>query len=226
MCRGMSAIRFSVVVAATMLAAGFSWAQQPPKPATETKQSKDASADWAPKGLKLSANAKEWFNPAARAFLSHGKREITVLEDDDMLEGDLDALPLLPEVNSLCLMGGFSEQGLARLRGLKTIEYLHLEDNIIVNDKELEYFATMPNLRKLEILIGYGITDKGLEILSKAPRLEVLELVNADITEKGLRYLKKFPELRELRLAGTKLTWACLERFPKVDKLRICKTIS
>lgn len=170
-------------------------------------------------------------SPTAISWLKHHtewppnideKHYIVISKDDKLSDGDLASLRAMPDVNRIWIKHAFSENGLAKLHGLASIEYLSIGPEARVTDRVVSDIASLENLRELEIdrqLPIPGdckdcIDDRALAALSRLPKLRVLKIGGTTITNRGLAKLKDFPKLQELRLASSKLTWDCLANFP------------
>jgi hypothetical protein len=103
--------------------------------------------------------------------------------------------------------------------------FLELTD---VSEVGMASVATLPQLRRLVLYGGRGITDRGLANLRGMSSLEALELKNTQVTSGGLLVLPSLPNLRSLvifcepRLATLDdAGLAHLKNLPKLSALSI-----
>jgi Leucine-rich repeat (LRR) protein len=118
-------------------------------------------------------------------------------EDDWAAIGRLTALQSL---SLRCTRSEVTDAYIAHLTGLKSLRDLSI-DAIIFKDRKA--FPSM------------GITDKGLEYISKLKSLESLSLRGAKITDEGLQKLSEIPRLKWLDLQGCNVTEQGLKRLKK-----------
>jgi hypothetical protein len=93
-----------------------------------------------------------------------------------------------------------------------------------VPDEVIGRLDAFPRLRKLGLVGGQRLTDKGLEHVGKLTGLEVLELRNGKVTAAGLRHLAKLPKLRSLGLSDVPLSkenGAALEGLQSLEVLEL-----
>jgi tetratricopeptide (TPR) repeat protein len=91
---------------------------------------------------------------------------------------------------------------LSRLADLPGVEYLSLDDAL---DRDLRAVGRASDLRTLE-LDGSGLTDEGLQHLSRLRRLAYLYLGgNQGVTDEGLKALSGLSQLELLDLSGTRV---------------------
>jgi hypothetical protein len=117
----------------------------------------------------------------------------------------LAALRGLTELRELRLFGTskvpqIGDAGLLHLRGLRRLERVELHYTRLT-DAGLAAFATLPRLRELS-LEGNRITGTGLVHLSGLP-IERLFLGGEPLTAEGLRHLAALPRLRDLDLSSS-----------------------
>jgi hypothetical protein len=117
----------------------------------------------------------------------------------------LAALRGLTELRELRLFGTskvpqVGDAGLLHLRGLRRLERVELHYTRLT-DAGLAAFATLPRLRELS-LEGNRVTGTGLGHLSGLP-IERLFLGNEPLKAEGLRHLAALPRLRDLDLSSS-----------------------
>jgi internalin A len=99
-----------------------------------------------------------------------------------------------------------TDAGVAQLRHLRTLRYVHLSKSQI-SDESLRIFGAMPRLEGLS-LQGNAFTDAGLAHLAKLNRLKELwiDLGDTDITDAGLEYLRGLKSLEGLAISDSHAT--------------------
>jgi hypothetical protein len=78
-----------------------------------------------------------------------------------------------------------------------------------LHDDHLAALGALAALRSLD-LDGTGITDRGVEVLTRLPHLADLHLSDTRITDAGLALVARVPQLHSLSVAGTAVTDAGL----------------
>lgn len=89
-----------------------------------------------------------------------------------------------------------------------------------VPDEVIEQLVAFPQLRKLGLVGGQHLTDKGLEHVGKLTNLETLEVRNRKLTATGLKHLANLPKLKSLFLWGgtlNKETGVALEGLKSLE---------
>lgn len=155
----------------------------------------------------------------------------------------LECLPYLTDLHNVCLIEvKLTDTGLSHLSKLPKLAFLRLDHTGIsdadlrllpsfdgnleelnlkepgITDQGLEPLTKCYNLKRL-FLRGAKITDEGLLTLSQAPQLAVLDVSKTGITDDGLRHLKNFPLLRFLDLDETKVTGSGFKHLQAVPSL-------
>jgi beta-lactamase regulating signal transducer with metallopeptidase domain/Leucine-rich repeat (LRR) protein len=101
-------------------------------------------------------------------------------------------------LKNLCLFDApIGDKGMAYVERLKSLEYLTLPKNI--TDKGLPVVNKLPRLKGLYFKTN-RITNDGLKVLSKLNTLEELELGGDLINDDGLKYIAGLPKLNYLLL--------------------------
>ncbi|MEX2316053.1 MAG: hypothetical protein WD669_02805 [Pirellulales bacterium] len=111
-----------------------------------------------------------------------------------------------------------TDAGLERLRGLRRLKELQLNDRI--TDAGLVHLLGMTRLESLTLHCP-RITDTGVAQLSKLRRLKTLELDEANqITDGGLAHLKSLAQLESLVLKSSQLSDSGLIELSGLSSLR------
>ena len=131
---------------------------------------------------------------------------------DDASLAMLSRFPALKELMPMDVSDdGFRHIG--RCEKLESLVLMYCRDT---TDVATEHIQALPNLKKYHA--GYTlITDLSLELLSRAPSLEVLSFEGCKgITDAGVAYLASLPRLREISIGGSPgVTQAGMSVFPK-----------
>jgi beta-lactamase regulating signal transducer with metallopeptidase domain/thiol-disulfide isomerase/thioredoxin len=98
-----------------------------------------------------------------------------------------------------------TDDGIANLRPLKSLEKLDASTTSYpqqTTDKTLEYVSELPNLKALNLVSSSlsPMSDAGVQYLSKLQNLEELSIGGKDITDKGVAVIARLPRLRMLFL--------------------------
>jgi Leucine-rich repeat (LRR) protein len=84
----------------------------------------------------------------------------------------------------------------------------------------------LESIQKL-VLPGAKVTDKGLAMLSRFPRLTVVDLSSTPVTDEGLKVFKEMPLLESLSLNNTRITdvgLTTISEHPSLKELRLSQT--
>jgi hypothetical protein len=98
------------------------------------------------------------------------------------------------------------------LQSLYEIEWLCLSHSRFEEKELIDLLSRLPNLQRLE-LRNCSITDSALPHIERCTELEFLDLDGTSITDEGLLHLVKLKQLQELRVSGTLVTRDGLSRF-------------
>ncbi len=121
----------------------------------------------------------------------------------DLTDDDLKLVAGMTELQKLDLSERITDAGIARLKPLRKLEVLHLEETQ-VTDEGLGVLESFDRLESLT-LGGPKITDAGLAHLKSLQRLEDLSLIETNITDAGLSSLENLNKLRSLDLGATRV---------------------
>jgi Leucine-rich repeat (LRR) protein len=109
----------------------------------------------------------------------------------------LSALSSLAMRNTL-----ITNEGLAELKGLRSLKVIDLRLSPLLTDAALDILADMPQLRAVR-LSGVNITDRGVAALLKLPELNELDVRNCrGVTQAGIGQLVGKQSLRSLKVGG------------------------
>jgi Leucine-rich repeat (LRR) protein len=121
------------------------------------------------------------------------------VNDTEML--DLAALPKLERLDLSHTR--ITDEGLLHLRPAKQIRELNLLYAEQITDLGLNAIKGWTSLKRLNVR-GTRIADATLEIVSKLPQLESLDIANTGVTEAGLDSLVALTKLRHLALGRSR----------------------
>ncbi len=136
--------------------------------------------------------------------------EVNMVYHDDAKLGRLDnhilsdeALSYAPKFPCLKLLALHSaqatDQGLANLRGMSSLESIFLWDASSVSDVGAAHLATLQTLKVIHINDA-KLTDEALRLFSKLPNVERLSLQGNQFTNRGLEHIQSMTQLKELVL--------------------------
>ena len=121
---------------------------------------------------------------AAVAHLAPGLRDLSVFIDDNLNASDLPVLAQLTALQRLSLAGNMiPEDG----------------DSSLLDDGALEAIADLPAIEALTLL-GGSYTERGLQRLTRPPRLQHLHIEREDLTASMFQFAASMPAL--IRLTG------------------------
>jgi Leucine-rich repeat (LRR) protein len=123
------------------------------------------------------------------------------VNDADMIE-----LGRFPELQRLDLSHTrITDEGLLRLKSAAKIVDLNLFYVEQITDQGMTAIKNWTNLKRLNVR-GTRISDGTLEILSRMPQLEALDIANTQISDDGYDYLITLVNLKELSLGRSRLS--------------------
>ncbi|MEX2119337.1 MAG: hypothetical protein WD847_07070 [Pirellulales bacterium] len=143
--------------------------------------------------------------------------ERLVLEGEGVNDAGLDHVRRVTSLVSLKLAGRFTDEGVARLSGLKDLRVLVLRGEF--TDEGLVHVA---QLRKLEALVIWSdrLTGAGLSHLAGLDRLTMLKFVGSRGGEMSLQGLEDWPALEALNLASSTTDDALLATLGELPRLK------
>ncbi|HEU4870230.1 MAG TPA: hypothetical protein VFT08_05210 [Pyrinomonadaceae bacterium] len=131
----------------------------------------------------------------------------------------------LTGINSAGLVG---DDDLRIISQLDQITSLNLDGAKRLTDNGYRYLAHMPQLR--ELIVGGGITDRGLEALGQLRELRVFQMFwQTNITDAGIANLRFCDQLEEVDLLGCNLgdgAIAALAEKPKLCRFKTGRNVT
>jgi Leucine-rich repeat (LRR) protein len=112
-----------------------------------------------------------------------------------------------------------SDEGALRLASMPRLRELHIS-GAYVSDIVLEKLSENPRMRAIDVSQTECISDVGIGLLEKCPRLELLNLSETGITSVSLSTISRLRELQELWLSST-LIREDLGQLGRLKNLRI-----
>lgn len=154
--------------------------------------------------VPLLANEDDWLARLGGQVQTDSSGRITSLNlrgswinDSEMFEiADLPGLQRLDLSHTR-----ISDEGLLRIRSLKTIEELNLEYAELITDSGMMSVRDWRNLTRLNIR-GTRAGDGTMEILGSLVQLRALDACDTDVTDTGFDYLITLTSLEDLGLPG------------------------
>jgi len=118
------------------------------------------------------------FHLTDKGFLQlSGLKRLRILDVDHskMTDASLEAIGKLTKLEELRIGGaGFSDRGLAHLKGLTRLKYLSLgEGNHRISDAGLGFLKSMKELEQL-VLVGWQVSDEGIATLRELKNLKTV----------------------------------------------------
>lgn len=117
---------------------------------------------------------------------------------------------------------GVTDAGLARLRGLPSLENVHLSYSSRISGASLAHLKALPKLGHIH-LAQVRVTDADLAHLEGMAALEWLNLSFTQVTDAGLAHLEGLSSLTQLQLELTRVTSAGLVHL---QGLRASRTVA
>lgn len=115
--------------------------------------------------------------------------------------------------------GHFSDEGIAKLKGLKKLEFVELHVPSFT-DKAVANLAECPQIKWLG-LSGTRISDAVGDSLKKMKHLEMLSLAVTAVGNDVVAKLVDLPQLKDLHLTGTKVDDRIFADLAKIKALRM-----
>lgn len=194
----------------------------------------------------------DYFHPVVEVNFAYGTTRYGRREGASPLEEALCSLPDLPRLKRLLMSGdrlndaglqhvgklpelkeiylwdatNVTDAGMAHLRGLQQLEYVHCS-NSQITDESLRVFAMLPRVNGLS-LQGSAFTDRGLLYLQNMVQLKTLCVgqlppgasARKPITNAGLQHLRKLNKLELLDLQATQVTPEGLAALSQLTSLK------
>ncbi len=114
---------------------------------------------------------------------------------------------------------GFGSDALLALKGMK-LTRLTLRDLPSIDDRAMEVFADLPELRRLYLHEIASISDSGLKNLAALKSLEVLDIWTVpQMTDATVDVIAALPKLKELSIRSTGVTDAAVDRLLEMQNL-------
>ena len=130
-----------------------------------------------------------------------------------------ESLHNLTHIKTLTLAHNSFDSDLAPIQGLKTLEFLYLEDNQFRGTVDGTFLAEMPNLVQVDISSN-KLDGQGLPLhLLQHPTLKVLDLCDNNMNGTFPQMTSTNPVLRYLSLCDNALTGSLPKTISKLDKL-------
>jgi hypothetical protein len=115
---------------------------------------------------------------------------------------------------------GFGSEGVLALKGMG-LTRLTLRDLPSIDDRAMEVFDELPELRRLYLHELSSVSDSGLAHLAALQSLEVLDIWSVpQMSDVAVDAISKLPLLRELSIRTTGVTGACIEKLLQMPELQ------
>ena len=115
---------------------------------------------------------------------------------------------------------GFGSEGVLALKGMR-LSRLTLRDLPNVDDRAMEVFADLPELRRLYLHELPTVGDAGLKHLAALSMLEVLDIWTVpQMTDASVAEIAKLPNLKELSIRATGVTDAAIDSLLSMKSLQ------
>jgi len=132
---------------------------------------------------------------------------------------DMIGLARLPDLEKLDLSHTrISDEGMLNLKPAPKIRELKLYYSEWITDQGLTAIKEWKHLRRLDVR-GTRISDGTLEIVSRMPQLEALDIAHTEVTDVGLDHLITLVNLKELSLGRGRLSNAGLVMLRMLPQL-------
>ena len=107
-----------------------------------------------------------------------------------------------------------TDDGLAHVAKLSNLKMLVLSSDVAITDAGVAHLAALQNLEQL--YLPEGITDDGIQYLSRMTHLRQLDLEDTHISDAGLHHLSGLHNLTKIYLWGTRVTAAGVANLRRV----------
>lgn len=148
--------------------------------------------------------------------------ESLLLQDFVITDQSGQYLAQLPKLSQLEIFRcqGVGSDGVLALKGMK-LTRLTLRDLPNIDDRALEVFDDLPELRRLYLHELQSVGDAGLEHLANLKSLEVLDIWTVpQMTDAAVDAIAKLSNLKELSLRATDVTDAAVDQILKMPALQ------
>ena len=127
----------------------------------------------------------------------------------------------LKQLNSVLLNAGqATEIGLQYLAELPELERLHLKSSkILITDDTLANLHLLPQLRHLVAANSTGVTDAGMEHVTKLKNLESLNLTGTAVGDAGVKQLSRLTNLQLFALDRTAVSDSSVVHLSEMSNL-------
>lgn len=130
--------------------------------------------------------------------------EIAIQDGSNLTADDFELFGKLSDLKKLQILNcrPLNDEMAAKLSGLKSLTSLALT-NSVINDVSVEMIVkSFPNLTDLDLSSNTNMSSGVVKILSEAPKLQRLTLVQNKVNDIGAQRLAKLKDLRSLDLRG------------------------
>jgi len=115
---------------------------------------------------------------------------------------------------------GFGSEGVLALKGMK-LTRLTLRDLPMVDNRAMEVFTDLPELKRLYLHEIGSLSDSGLENLKSLESLEVLDIWAVPrMSDATVDVIAKLPNLKQLSIRTTGVTDAAVDKILAMPKLQ------
>jgi Leucine-rich repeat (LRR) protein len=148
--------------------------------------------------------------------------ESLLLQDFVITDQSGQYLAQLPKLSQLEIFRcqGFGTEGVLALKGMK-LTRLTLRDLPNIDDRAMEVFDDLPELRRLYLHELQSVGDSGLAHLGNCKSLELLDIWTVpQMTDATVDVIATLPNLKELSLRATDVTDAAIDQILKMPALQ------
>lgn len=115
---------------------------------------------------------------------------------------------------------GFGSEGVQALKGMK-LTRLQLRDLPAVDDRAMDVFEDLPDLKRLYLHENDSISDEGLKSLANLKSLEVLDIwAISQMGDATVDVIATLPNLKELSIRTTRVTDAAVDKILAMPNLQ------
>ena len=147
------------------------------------------------------------------------------LDNQNLSSDALAVVPTFANLQRLLLKGTqATDEGLARIRGMRRLERIYIWDASLVTNAGVEHLTTIPTLKYVH-LDNSRITDEALLHFSALESLEGLSLQGNNFSDEGARHVLPLKNLKSLTigLGQCRVTDVGLEPIGTLENLeRLC----